>query len=608
MTIEVRARRRTWPMSLLSTTLAVLASMTAGAAVTAPEPMTTAEMTMSSGWDAQMDGEGKLWLAYYDTLRLLRLRMPDGAERLIVPEGRGQAPSGLAMAALDQGAALLWRDKVPEKGLYVARADQPQRPAVELAGTSQPLVRFESAVAGGRLHALWYGEAPVEGSSDRYNLYYRSMDLADTETPSEALSPTERVLPGIYPVWATDPSGAVMVFSWLANETPQRIAARFRPAGADAFGETLSVAEVPGITPIFRAFRSGNRWFAVWLSQYGPTRTEFLLEGAYTDDEGKTWTAFAFDDLRGFDMASLDVIADDAGHILIAATARQRVEDVLGKHDIKLIRSLDRGTTWSAAESLRPAALAGEFQARYPSLAFGAKPGEVLLVWEDWREIRGRVYAAFSTDYGATWALNNVPLPHTPETNLTLTSRRNGLYRHGDRFELIAEQATSDKLAFKSLVRLSFTAEDLGELAAAEKSAPAPEAAGADAATDPRSEAALRERIQAFWKAMLEKDFDTTYAMQDPFFRARHADQTYKSNMGRILYADFKIDEVKVDGARAEVKTRVRASIPPFRAKTGEIISRPEEEIAIPEVWVWVDDAWYREYYSDGQEARFTPY
>ncbi|RKT44477.1 sialidase family protein [Thiocapsa rosea] len=604
MTIDVRAGRRT--RSSRAGLAAALAAMTltVGAA-TVPEPLTKVPMKASGDWDYRLDAEGRLWLAYYDESRILRVRQPNGEEQPVVPEGREQAPSGLAMAVMEDGAALLWRDKVPQKGLYFANTARLDQVPLELAGESQPLVRFHAAMAGDRLNVLWYGEQPIEGSSDRYHLFYRQVDPSNGTS-----SPVERVLPGVYPVWATDERGGVMVFSWLAADTPQRIVSRFRADGADVFGDTVTIAEVPGITPIFQAFRSGNRWIVVWLSQYGEDRTDFLLEGARSDDEGKTWTAFAFEDLRGFDLGSLEAVADASGHILISVTARTRADEDDKKHNVYILRSADRGTTWSAVQPLRPPGALDEYRARNPSVAFGDKPGQVFVVWEDWREIRSRLYASLSTDYGETWKVDNVRLPFSPGTNLRLTSKRNTAYHQGDRFNVIAEQALDDALASKHLVQLGFTADEFASLATADKKGePAePDSAGAAPEADVRSEAGLRARINGFWQALVDKNFEVTYSMQDPFFRARNSWLSYERNMGKILYSSFNVAEVKIDGPKAEVKTTIRASIPPFRAQTGEMISRPEEEITVDEVWLWVDDGWYREFRSEAQELKFTEY
>jgi hypothetical protein len=52
----------------------------------------------------------------------------------------------------------------------------------------------------------------------------------------------------------------------------------------------------------------------------------------------------------------------------------------------------------------------------------------------------------------------------------------------------------------------------------------------------------------------------------------------------------------------------VKASVIPFRAKTGEMITRPEQEVKVDETWLWLDGNWYREYYSEANDLKFTRY
>ncbi|CRI64462.1 exported hypothetical protein [Thiocapsa sp. KS1] len=555
--------------------------------------LTPYTLTWDTSWQQRLDATGQSWLGYYDQSRMLRLRRPEGEVTTMLPDTeRSQAPSGLAMTGLDAGAAVLWRDKFPVKGLYLGRLDEAGESSaapLKIGDETEPLARLELARFGSRLHALWYGEKKSAPDQPQYNLYYRAFDLE-----SSALTPIETLMPGIYPVWASNPQGGLMVFSWLYNESPRRIAARFRPAGAEAFGETVTVAEVGEITPIFNAFRSGERWFAVWVSE---REGAWQLEGARSDDEGKTWTAFTFEDLRDFDIGSISIAANDAGTILIAVDGQPGRAVNRPKSDVRLIRSTDRGETWSAARSPRPAEIAAGYGARNPIVAIGPEDGQVLLMWEDWREIRVRPYASLSLDHGETWTQQNVPLPFEPNTNLGLRANPGALDVRDGRFHLILLQSPDDAVQSARLVEASFGAADLAEFARiAAEHAP------------PSSDEGLRERVMAYWKAMMEDDYSASYALFDPFFRGRNELMMYLRQLGRIKYSDAAIDAVKIDGWRAEVKTRVTATIPPFTSKTGEVVSRPPREVELTEVWLWMGDNWYREYYSEANDVKYTRY
>ncbi|WP_296696965.1 WD40/YVTN/BNR-like repeat-containing protein [Thiocapsa sp. UBA6158] len=555
--------------------------------------LTPYTLNWDTNWQQRLDAAGQSWLGYYDQARMLRLRRPDGEVATMLPATeRSQAPSGLAMTGLDAGAAVLWRDKFPVKGLYLGRLNEAGESAaapLKIGEETEPLARFELARFGSRLHALWYGEKNSAPDEAQYNLYYRAYDLE-----SSALTPIETLMPGIYPVWTSNPQGGLMAFSWLYNESPRRIAARFRPAGAEAFGETVTVAEVGEITPIFEAFRSGERWFAVWVSE---REGAWQLEGARSDDAGKTWTAFTFEDLRDFDIGAISIAANDAGTILIAVDGQPGRGVNRPKSDVRLIRSIDRGETWSTASSPRPAELAAGYVARNPIVAFGPQDGQVLMVWEEWREIRARPYANLSLDGGETWAQQNVPLPFERNTNLGLRANPGALGVRDGRFHLIMLESPNDAVQSARLVEASFAPEELAEFARlAVENAP------------PSSDEGLRARVMAYWKAMMEEDYTASYKLFDPFFRDRNEQMSYLRQLGRIKYGEAAIDAVKIDGWRAEVKTRVTATIPPFTAKTGEVVSRPPRDVELTEVWLWMGDDWYREYYSEANDIKYVRY
>jgi hypothetical protein len=240
------------------------------------------------------------------------------------------------------------------------------------------------------------------------------------------------------------------------------------------------------------------------------------------------------------------------------------------------------------------------------------------MVWEDWREIRARPYASFSTDFGQTWTPSASPLPHAPGKNTGLSMEIGSLYADGDGYNVIAEEA-NDAFKTKQLVRIAFGKEDLR----AERSdATAPAAAAAAPAVDTtsdasdqaaeviaRSEAALRERIDSSWQAMVEARYAEAYRMYDPFFRARNDLETFEKVTGRIKYSEYEIKDVQIDGAIAEVAVRIKASVPPFVVETtGEEVSKPEQELTVDSQWLWIDGDWYREFRLESQDMTYTGY
>ena len=375
----------------------------------------------------------------------------------------------------------------------------------------------------------------------------------------------------------------------------------------------MTVAEVPGITPIFESIRVGSRWVVLWVGQYGLDRRDFRLEGAYSDDDGETWARFGFEELGGFDIASLQVAGAKDGRVALAVTARNRTVDARAKQDVYLIRSVDAGSTWTKPLKLRAPALSSQtvtdqergllefFHARNPSLAFGDEQGELLVVWEDWREIRSGLYTSYSKDFGETWATSNLPLPRSAGTNLGLRYEPNAVYFADGSFHVIAERYTDDTLKSKQLVRFDLSPESIAKHAA--------QLAASGGSIAPTGEDVLRKRAEEYWKAMQDEAFEKTYDYLDPFFKAVTPLSQYLSTMGKIKYAAAEVGEIEIRGPLAEVNTRIRASVPAFVVPTtGETISQPEREVNVKSRWLWIDGEWMAEFLVESQGIVYTRY
>jgi hypothetical protein len=574
-------------------------------------PLTESSLSSLSGtWDYRVGSDGGLWVSYYDEKQQLRLRSPDATQGVMAREGVTENQTGLAMASLESGMALLWREKFPTKELFLKRTDKPEATAIGLAGDSEVLTRFEAIRHQNELSVLWYGEKQLEDSDTPYHLYYRAINLSDN-----LVSPLERVMPGYYPMLALDPQGNAMVASWMSKEKPARMATRFRGVETKAFGPSVTIAEVPNMSPVYKIFENKGRWFVMWLGMYDKNVGEFILEGAYSDDAGTTWQRFAMEELRGVDLGSLDIVTNDEGHILVAVSGRYRKTPDTDKHKIYILRSEDNGSTWSLAPTPRPGIEIEGINALNPMVAFGAGKGQVLVVWEDWREIRGRLYASLSQDYGKTWTLTNLPLPHAPAKNLTLRASGHDLWMdRSGRFRLIAGQAQDDGLKKFDLLELSFAPEDLVNLSKEVTPVPSTgESTGQDQnpaeSNKPTLEEALRQRANIFWQAMVANDYPTAYVIYDPFFRANVNIDGFMKNMGRVKYHKFEVGEINIKGNIAKVEIKASVSIPKFRVpSTGELIERPEREMSIKDTWLWVDDGWYREFSSEQMNGGWTQY
>ncbi|MCF7993818.1 MAG: hypothetical protein K9L88_03130 [Chromatiaceae bacterium] len=578
--------------------------------ISATERLTNEPLDSLSNWDYVQDGNGAVWVAYYDTSKRLWLRRPDGSLEQVGGEDRNKAPSGLGLtAAQDRDlVAVLWRDKLPSKGLFLWDSDAEPTVVDNLDDGSEPLARILAASSNNRIHALWYGERVDPDTELRYHIYYRNQAIESGE-----LSSMVKVMPGIYPRWAVGADGKIMVASWTAGEDPPQIAVRFRDVESGEFSSRSVIAENVEITPLIRAFRSGNRWFVLWHAQHEDNQAyPYSLHLAYTDDEGESWTREEIEALRGYDIASADIASDDTGRVFIAVDAIDRSPKARDeKMSVWLIQSIDNGSSWSMSD-LRANGGMEAFHARSPSVALGPTKDQVLVIWEDWQTIRPRLFGHFSNDNGKSWQLKNQQLPNQPDGNLGLRFSVSSVFVTDDGYQVIAEQFT-DTFLEKNLVTFDFTAADL---VTAEQSDLLPSSIAANDDTssngvtklDGRLQA-LRTRVSAFWKAMEAGDFSAAYYFYDPFFRALNTEQRFTSLTGNITYSDYETLEINLMGTIAQVNGVVRGNVIPFRAPTtGELIEQDERKVPIRDTWLWIDGQWYREFYSEGMDLKYTRY
>lgn len=577
--------------------------------------VTTQPIDRAGEWDFRQDGRGGLWLGYYDLSRALHLRDPQGQDRNLIQADERKAQSGLAMATQEAGVSLLWREKFPVKKFLLHDSNRPEAAPVELGADSEPLTRLQANYLQGQLQLLWYGERGYPELQEKNFIYTQAYDPVSGQA-----SPSERLTAGIYPVWAHDAGGNTLVFSWVADAEGSRVIARRRLAEAKEFDPAVTLAAVPPISHIFRALEANGQWFAFWATSRGD---EQRLEGAVSVDLGQTWRHFSLEALGNFIVSSLDVAADGEGRVFLALSGKDLATPG-AKQDIRLIRSADRGETWQVSRP-RPESVAQRFRGRNPSVEIGPAPGQVLLVWEDWRHLRGQLFLSLSQDGGATWAIDNLAMPQPAGINRTLTDALSAVYVQDQSYHVLAQQPVDDSIGAYHLYDVGFSLADLQQLADSDRQTTngAPNVTAAPGTSDqvtapvgtadegqPISEPAepVRERVAAFWKALETGDFAGAYEFQDPFFRAKNSKLSYTQPMGRIKYRDLNIDEITIDGPIAKVKTRVKASVIPFRAKTGEMITRPEQEVKVDETWLWLDGNWYREYYSEANDLKFTRY
>ncbi len=565
-----------------------------------PKALNRQAVNQGAEQDYALDLKGGEWLAYYGNDNFLYVRRPDGAEVKLGAQDRQIYQSGLALDVGQDSSAIMWRDKFPQKALYLLpelKADGPvPSPMVVGGAESEPLTRLKVARRNDAIYLLWLGEKPDPETKQKYYLYFRY-----SEDGGKTFSAVERVLPGFYPMWIVD-KDSIPVFSWVVSRERRAMTMRRFDRATKTFGPAVEVAETPEqITPIYRAFESAGRWFVLWLAQYGDGK-DFLLEGAYSEDKGQTWKRFAFDKVKGLDLSRLAVAADGEGHIGLAFSGSRRLRDDNpdAKDDLYFAYSTDNGTTWSEPRRFRSM----EYQithARFPVLSFGSQPGALVMAWEDWRDIRPNIYVAYSTDYGATWQ-KEIPLGLPGRVNLTMEYKlEQALVNRDKDYHLVVKRFENDALSKADLVDYSFALTDLKQ-----QSSLLPR--GLELEKTRLNEERLRQRITQYWNAMQREDYATTYALMDAFFQNQVNRQAYQQKMGTIKYRSFRIDGIERQGKIAKVKMTLEAEVPEFKTASGKSYSKPKQEYTFVDTWLFITGNWYREYYEETSKIRYTKY
>lgn len=551
----------------------------------APVYLSDGTLIPNGDWRAATPETGRTWVAYYDQDRALWLRDPGGNERRVDEKEAGQAPSGLALTVQGDRARIAWRDKAPVKGLFVL--DTGAAEPVEVSQETEALARIQLHPGASGTHVLWYGEKVYEATGSNYNLHYTFMDEGGQVQDQQWL------MPGFYPVGLAD-GDAFAAFSWVtAGPEGPHVAMRRRGAESAMFGPALVLDRgVDNLAPILLAERSGDRWVVLWITVERNGQTGLSVDGVSSADAGATWQTFTIPGLRGFDPATLS-LAVEGDQVLLAAAGRWRVGDGLAEpaDKVLLVRSPDGGATWGDPVAMRdttgPEAKAGKAH-----LVRGPQAGEVYVVWEDWRQIRPRVFGAYSRDFGKTFEWRDLPVSPSQFGSVGLGLVPVALDR-GNPVRIVADQYTSDRYDGVRLVALDLDSERVlrGE--------PMP-AAFAD-------HDRLKARAVAYWDAMAKADYERTYPLLDPLMRQVWSQPDYAMRLGRIVYREPEVLDVQVHGHLAEVKLRVNAEVPAFEFR-GKTLQVPERTIELVDRWLFVDGDWYREYNEEGSGVRFTSY
>lgn len=541
------------------------------------------ELSPAGEWLAARNVRGDVQVSYYDQVRKLWLADERGTRQIAIDNDEMSSPSGLAMAA-DRETWLAYRDKFPQKALYLVPAASDDKAKFPVSGNSEPLARMEVHGVADGARALWYGEKNLDGkSAHSYWVNYAELHNGRASAVTE-------VLPGIYPVWINAASGDVAVFSWYSKDGGHRIAMRKKAAGGE-FGPEIKVADTSEIVPVFSALEAGKRWLVYWVAQYGDKKTEYLIEGAWSDDQGQNWSGFTFPALRGFDVESISHAVDGKGNVVLAVGGDYGDDDSTDRKQVYLLVSNDNGSTWRDPVKFRDEAFRYA-HVHHPEVAF-LPGGELLLLTQDWRSIRSELRYSLSRDAGASWIVQDARLPLDPAKGYGLRPASQSIHSDENGIDLVVEQF-DDGFLTKQLLTFRTSLKELERVAKDVEVVP-----GRDR---------LIARVNAFGAAMVKGDYQTAYQFFDPFYRKRVDFMSHLTNIGRIKYKSYEFSDAKSAGNLALVLVHVVASVPSFESASGKRAELAERDVEFPARWVWVDGDWYMEFYSEAKNLRYARY
>jgi hypothetical protein len=415
----------------------------------------------------EVDGKGNIWTAYYDSKNAIHIKnLSDGID-LIVNEGRESISEGLSFEVQGDYVFVVWMEIISgRKRLYFRtihdNGKSMSEPVLIDDNTTEAFTRIKiRSDTSGNVHVLWYG-GRKKGDAFEHLYSVSSHDFG--RTFSEIKNMTRGYDESIYPALLVDEKNAYM-FSYSStgfetNDVKRYMIFRKTEDGGRTWSEPVEIGKIGVVTLFIEPIKVGDRLHVFWFNSYDIGSIVPIVEGAYSEDGGKTWVKTAIEETRGFDIGHLRVAHDSKGHIYLALSGKWEFEQ---KEKAYVIRSEDNGTTWEKMIPIR----------HYPfDITTVTKPdilateeGEVVVIWADFRNIRSNLYMQYSKDYGRTWQDEDTPLEEPGRYNTAHYAYTDSLIKIDDKYYVLAYRFKNDNVrigeAYCPLVE--FTLEDGGK-------------------------------------------------------------------------------------------------------------------------------------------------
>ncbi len=405
-----------------------------------------------------LDGKGNPISLYATRENKLVVYNWDTGDKLIVNQQARGHSSGFVGCVSDTVLHLLWREKTDTKKLFYRKLDiskwQLTSPII-VDESSAPLTRIKIGASNGRVEALWYGERAESKTRRQYAIYSSSSyDNGQTFTKAVKLTPEYRW--AIYPTLLVNNEDTYMFTEGVTKTGKHELVCRHK-VGKSPWKRKTVIPNIGTVSLFIGAAKASNRVFVAWFNSYNGVP---VTEIAYSDDNGKTWVRHTFEETRNLDLTGLQLVTNGENNIYIALSGVKLKEGEEPdprkmKDNVYIIYSNDKGNTWSGLIPLRHYPFKNT-RAHLPKIV--AHDNTVVVVWNDYRNIRGNLYMNYSLDGGKNWQPEDIPLEEPGKFNSRLHWDVNNIAfdGHGN-YYVLAHRFRSDALeqAYPILLRFS---------------------------------------------------------------------------------------------------------------------------------------------------------
>ncbi|MGC8720145.1 MAG: sialidase family protein [Thermodesulforhabdaceae bacterium] len=350
---------------------------------------------------------------------------------------------------------VVWRNKAETKTLNFRTLDLSNHQLGEkviIDQSTEPLTRIKLGCIDSKINVVWYGEKG-DAKGHKYSIY-ASQSKDGGKTFSQAFEVTPQTRGSLYPTLITDEQGNAYVFTEVIYENGQHEMV-FRKTTDKGWEDPVSIGKVGVVSIYIRPLKVGNRLMVFWFNTYEGVP---VTEMAYSDDGGKTWQRHAFEATRYIDLTGMQAVAGDDQHVYLALSGvniKNKDDDPRKQKDeLFFFYSHDGGKTFSGPVSIRHDQFGHYTRAHLPNIV--AKGKNVVVVWNDYRNIRANLYMNYSADGGITWQSKDFPLEEPGKFNTVLHWDVNNLIEHGGMYHILAHRFKNDAMDAAYPVVISF--------------------------------------------------------------------------------------------------------------------------------------------------------